>query len=166
VSSRPVRRRAPGPPARTRSAGAADGAAGGDTIPIVEIAVGIVGGLVAAWILLVVVLWIARPRDVRLGELARVVPDIARLVRDLLADRATPRAVRAALVILLAWLVWPFDLVPEFIPVLGPLDDVVVAVLVLQFVRRRLGDDALRRHWRGTDDGFALLTGVAGGQPR
>ncbi len=130
-----------------------------------EIAVGIVGGLVAAWILLVVVLWIARPRDVRLGELARVVPDIARLVRDLLADHATPQAVRVALVILLAWLVWPFDLIPEFIPVLGPLDDVVVAVLVLRFVRRRLGDEVLRGHWRGTDDGFALLTGIAGAQP-
>jgi uncharacterized membrane protein YkvA (DUF1232 family) len=129
---------------------------------LVERLVGIVVGLLAAWALLVLILWLVRPRDVRLGELARVVPDIARLVRDLLADHATPRAVRAALVLLLAWLVWPFDLVPEFIPVLGPLDDVVVAVLVLRFGARRVGAGALRARWRGTDDGYALLAAVMG----
>jgi uncharacterized membrane protein YkvA (DUF1232 family) len=121
-----------------------------------------VGGLLGAWALLVAILWLVRPRDVRLAMLVRVVPDIARLVRDLLADRTTSPAVRAALVFLLAWLVWPFDLAPEFIPLLGPLDDVVVAVLVLRFVRRRLGDERLRARWRGTEDGFELLAGVLG----
>ncbi len=128
-----------------------------------ETIAGIVVGLLAAWVLLIVVLWVMRPRDVRLSELVRVVPDIARLVRDLLGDRSTPRAARVALILLLAWLVWPLDVIPEFIPVLGPLDDVVVAVLVLRFVRRRLGAEALRGRWRGTNDGYALLAGILGG---
>src|SRR5580765_4114041 len=103
----------------------------------------IILGLVAAWLTLLLVLWLIRPRGVGARELARLVPDILRLVRDLLVDRSTPRSVRVALVVLLVWLISPIDLVPEFIPVLGPLDDVIVAVVVLRYVRRRLGEDEL-----------------------
>ncbi len=123
---------------------------------------GIILGLLGAWALLVVVLWVVRPRDVRAGELVRVVPDVLRLVRDLLADRTVAVRVRISLVFLLAWLLNPVDLIPEFIPVLGPLDDVVVTVIVLRYARRQLGGDDLRRRWRGTPEGFDLLTGVLG----
>jgi uncharacterized membrane protein YkvA (DUF1232 family) len=123
---------------------------------------GIVLALVGAWLLFIVVLWILRPRDVRLAELVRLVPDLLRLVRDLLTDRSAPRGVRLALLALLAWLVNPIDLIPEFIPVIGPLDDVVVAVLVLRYVSRRLGDDELRRRWRGTAEGYDLLGNILG----
>jgi uncharacterized membrane protein YkvA (DUF1232 family) len=118
--------------------------------------------LVGAWLVLVAVLWILRPRDVRLTELVRVIPDLLRLVRSLLTDRSTPLGVRLALLALLAWLVNPIDLIPEFIPVLGPLDDVIVAVLVLRYARGRLGDDELRRRWAGSDDGYDLLRTVLG----
>jgi uncharacterized membrane protein YkvA (DUF1232 family) len=123
---------------------------------------GIVVGLVAAWAILLAVLWVLRPRDVGLRELIGVIPDVLRLIRDLLADRSTPLGPRLALVGLLAWLISPIDLVPEFIPVLGPLDDVIVAVLVLRYVRRRVGSAELRRRWRGTDAGFDLLGRVLG----
>ena len=122
----------------------------------------VVGGLLAVWALLLGLLWIVRPRDARLGQLVRVVPDVLRLVRDLVGDGAVPLAVRLALIALLAWLVSPIDLVPEFVPVVGPLDDVVVAVLVLRFVRRRIGEPELRRRWRGSDDGFVLLARLLG----
>jgi uncharacterized membrane protein YkvA (DUF1232 family) len=123
----------------------------------------IIIGLVVAWLALLLILWLMRPRGVGARELARLVPDILRLVRDLVTDRSAPRGVRVALVILLVWLISPIDLVPEFIPVLGPLDDVIVAVVVLRFVRRRLGDEELRRRWRGTDDGYRVLTRFLGG---
>ena len=122
-----------------------------------RILAGIVLGLLAVWAALVGLLWILKPKDTGLRELIRVVPDILRLVRNLLADSATPLGVRLALVGLLAWLINPIDLIPEFIPVLGPLDDVVVAVVVLRYVRRRVGDDELRRQWPGTEEGFGLL---------
>ena len=122
----------------------------------------IVLGLVAAWLALLLLLWLIRPRGVGARELARLVPDILRLVRDLLMDRSTPRSVRVALGILLVWLISPIDLVPEFIPVLGPLDDAVVAVLVLRYVRRRVGLEELRQRWPGTPEGFALLTRIVG----
>ena len=117
----------------------------------------IVVGLVAAWAALLVLLWLLRPRDVAAIELVRVVPDVLRLARDLIRDPSVPRGVRASLVVLLVWLVSPIDLVPEFVPVLGPLDDVVVAVVVLRYVRRRLGSDELRRRWRGSSSGWDLV---------
>ena len=119
-------------------------------------------GLLAAWIALVAVLWILRPRDVSLSELIAFVPDLVRLVRALIADRSAPVAVRAALALLLVWLISPIDLIPEFVPVLGPLDDVVVAVIVLRFVRRRVGIEALRERWAGSDAGFRLLERMVG----
>jgi uncharacterized membrane protein YkvA (DUF1232 family) len=119
-------------------------------------------GLALAWALFIALLWLVRPRDSRLRDALALVPDLVRLVRGLIADPATPRGVRVALVFLLVWLVSPIDLIPEFIPVLGPLDDVVVAVLVLRYVRRRLGTEALRQRWTGSDAGFELLLGIVG----
>jgi uncharacterized membrane protein YkvA (DUF1232 family) len=124
--------------------------------------VAILGSLILAWALLLLVLWVFRPRNVPLREALRIVPDILRLVRGLVTDPGVPVGVRAGLVLLIVWLVSPIDLIPEFVPVIGPLDDVVVAVLVLRYVRRRLGEDELRRRWPGTADGFALLTGILG----
>ena len=109
-----------------------------DWRPVIGIGLGVIG----VWVLLVV-----RPRDARLGDLLRLIPDLLRLVRNLLGDRGVPFGARVALVLLLAWLISPIDLIPEFIPVLGPLDDVVVAVLVLRYVRRRVGLDELQRRW-------------------
>jgi uncharacterized membrane protein YkvA (DUF1232 family) len=125
--------------------------------------VGSIGlGLIAIWAVLVALLWIFRPRDLRLAELVRIVPDLVRLVRGLIADRSVPLGARLALIGLLIWLVNPIDLIPEFIPVLGPLDDVVVAVLVLRYVRRKVGTEELRQRWPGTPEGLALLSGILG----
>jgi uncharacterized membrane protein YkvA (DUF1232 family) len=122
----------------------------------------VLAGILAVWGILVALLWLFRPRDVGLGELLRVVPDVVRLVRRLLGDRAVPMGAKVALVVLLVWLISPIDLIPEFIPVLGPLDDVVVAVLVLRYVRRTVGLEGLRSRWPGTPDGFALQSRIIG----
>jgi uncharacterized membrane protein YkvA (DUF1232 family) len=127
-----------------------------------EIVIGIVVSLVVVWLAFIALLWVLRPRDARLRDLVRIVPDVLVLVRRLVGDQSAPMGVRFALVGLLVWLVNPIDLIPEFIPVLGPLDDVVVAVIVLRYVRRRLGDDELRTRWPGTEQGYALLTRVLG----
>jgi uncharacterized membrane protein YkvA (DUF1232 family) len=119
-------------------------------------------GLIAVWAILIALLFVLRPRGVPLGELLRVIPDVLRLVRRLIGDRGVPLRVKVALVVLLVWLVSPIDLIPEFIPVLGPVDDAIVAVLVLRYVRRRLGVEALRSRWAGTPEGFALLVRIIG----
>ena len=122
--------------------------------------VGIVASLVAAWAAFLGLLWILKPADTSLGELVRVVPDVLRLARDLVGDRSVPLGARAAVVVLVLWLVNPIDVIPEFIPVLGPLDDVVVAILVLRYVRRRLGNAGFHARWPGSDEGYALLSRV------
>src|SRR6266508_709748 len=122
--------------------------------------VGIFIGLLVAWVALLILLIVFRPRNVPLREALRLVPDLLRLIRALLADRQAPLAAKLALVVLLAWLLNPIDLVPEFVPGIGPLDDIVVAVLVLRYVRRRLGAEELRRRWPGTEAGYALLSSV------
>ena len=126
------------------------------------VVLGVIAGLIAVWAALVAILWLLRPRDVAVSELVAFVPDLVRLVRGLLADRSVDRRVRVALGFLLVWLLSPIDLIPEFVPVLGPLDDVVVAVVVLRYVRGRLGVAALRERWGGSDAGFRLLVRLVG----
>lgn len=129
-----------------------------DVAPILAI----MGGLVLLWALVLALLLVFRPRGVQLRELIRVVPDVLRLLRSLIGDRSTPLDVRLVLGFLVLWILSPIDLIPEFIPLLGPLDDVVVATVALRYTRRRLGIEELRRRWSGTDDSFALLVRIVG----
>jgi uncharacterized membrane protein YkvA (DUF1232 family) len=124
--------------------------------------VAIVAGLVVLWIVFLGLFWALRPKGVSVREILGVIPDVLRLIRSVIGDRTAPLDVRVVLVGLLAWIISPIDLIPEFIPVLGPLDDVVVAVVAMRYVRRRLGAADLRRRWVGTDDGFAILTRIIG----
>jgi hypothetical protein len=128
----------------------------------VEVVVAIVVGLLLVWALLLVVFWLLRPRDVSVRELLGVIPDVLRLLRSLIGDGSVPPDVRIVLIGLIAWIVSPIDLIPEFIPGLGPLDDVIVAIVAMRYVRRRVGLDALRDRWVGSEDGFALLARVIG----
>jgi len=123
---------------------------------------GVLVGIVVLWAALLAVFWVLRPRGVPAAELIRVVPDVVRLLRSLVTDSGVPLDVRVVLIGLVAWIVSPIDLIPEFIPVLGPLDDVVVAIVALRYVRRRLGAPELRRRWSGTPEGFELLARVIG----
>jgi uncharacterized membrane protein YkvA (DUF1232 family) len=124
--------------------------------------------LLLIWAVLVVALAAAGPRGPLLREALRLLPDLLRLLRRLVADSELPRGVRVRIGLLLAYLALPVDLVPDFIPVLGYADDAIVVTLVLRSVVRRAGLDAVRRHWPGTDDGFAALcrlAGLPGGRP-
>jgi uncharacterized membrane protein YkvA (DUF1232 family) len=118
--------------------------------------------LVGLWVALLVVFWIVRPRDVSIRELLGLIPDVLRLLRSLIGDPSAPLDVRLVLIGLVAWIVSPIDLIPEFIPVLGPMDDVVVAIVAMRYVRRRVGTDDLRGRWVGSEAGFAMLLTVIG----
>src|SRR5262249_36652255 len=124
-----------------------------------DVLLGLAAGFLLAWVALIAVLVIVRPRGGVVREAVRLLPD---LVRRLAADRSLPRRARVALALLLAYLAFPFDLVPDFIPVLGYADDAIIVAAVLRWVVRQVGVQALRRKWPGTDDGFAVLCRITG----
>ncbi|MEU9833951.1 DUF1232 domain-containing protein [Streptosporangium sp. NPDC048047] len=127
-----------------------------------DLLLGLAAALVLTWAALVAVLVVVRPRGDLLREALRLLPDVLRLVRRLAADPDLPRGVRIRLALLLAYLAFPLDLVPDFIPVLGYADDAVVVTATLRSVVRRAGLPAVRRHWPGTEDGFAVLCRLTG----
>jgi uncharacterized membrane protein YkvA (DUF1232 family) len=95
-------------------------------------------------------------------EVARFIPDCIMLVRGLLRDPRVPRQHKRLLGVLVAYLALPFDLVPDFIPVAGHVDDALVIVLALRIVLRGSGSELLREHWRGPESSFALVLRFAG----
>jgi len=127
-----------------------------------DLLVSLAAGLLLAWVVLIVALIVARPRGGLLREALRLLPDLLRLLPRLAADRSLPRSVRVGLALLLAYLAFPFDLVPDFIPVLGYADDAIIVAAVLRWVVRRAGIQAIERQWPGTGDGFAVLCRLAG----
>lgn len=131
-------------------------------VPVLRVVGAVALSLALAWLVFMAVLAVWRPKGIDLAEAKRLVPDVVRLLRSLSADSSLPRGVRRRLVLLLAYLALPFDLVPDFIPVLGYADDVIVVGLVLRSIARRAGPAAVDRHWRGTPTGLALVHRLAG----
>jgi uncharacterized membrane protein YkvA (DUF1232 family) len=130
-----------------------------DVLPAAVITVAVVLGL---WTLVVVAVWRASPSRVSALDAVRLLPDLLRMVAGVARDPATPRSCKLALGGLAVWLASPIDLIPEFVPVIGPLDDIVVTAIVLRWVGRRIGFDALRAHWPGSEDGFGLVRRLLG----
>ena len=90
------------------------------------------------------------------------VADCAVLFKRLAADPRVPRRQKAALVALGAYLAMPFDLVPDFIPVAGQLDDAILVALVLRRVTRAGGSRLVSEHWPGPSSSLALVLRLAG----
>jgi len=104
---------------------------------------------------------VGRRSDAR--ALAGFIPGCIVLFRRLLADQRVPRARKLALLVLLAYLMLPIDLVPDFIPIAGQLDDAILVALCLGFVLRGGGRDLLDEHWPGPPQGARLIGRVAFG---
>ncbi|HEX8646604.1 MAG TPA: DUF1232 domain-containing protein [Thermoleophilaceae bacterium] len=93
--------------------------------------------------------------------LAGFIPDCLVLLRRLLGDGRVPRRRRAVIVALIAYLAMPIDLVPDFIPVAGQLDDAIVAAFALRYVLRAGGPALLREHWPGPERSLNVVLRLA-----
>jgi uncharacterized membrane protein YkvA (DUF1232 family) len=111
---------------------------------------------VAVYAALVVALLVLGRRT-QARALAGFIPDCVVLLKRLLADPRVPRRRKAILVLLVGYLLMPVDLVPDFIPVAGQLDDAIVAGLALRAVLRGGGPELVREHWPGPDASLELV---------
>jgi uncharacterized membrane protein YkvA (DUF1232 family) len=98
---------------------------------------------------------LGRRTDAR--ALAGFVPDCIVLVRRLLRDPRVPRRTKVALWLLIGYLLLPIDLVPDFIPVAGQLDDAILVALVLRSFLRAGGAVLVREHWPGPERTLGAL---------
>jgi len=103
--------------------------------------------VVVSWGVLIVLARRLPPGVAR--DLAGFLPSCVRLVRRLRSDPAVPRRAKVAVVIAGLWVLSPIDLIPEFLPVIGPLDDVVVVALALRYAARRVPRSVLLGAWDG-----------------
>lgn len=119
-----------------------------------------VGVFLLLYAALVLALVIAGRRE-SARALAGFIPDCIVLCGRLLGDPRVPRRKKALLVALMGYLALPFDLVPDFIPVAGQLDDVLIVALVLRSLLRGGGEPLVREHWPGPENSLALVLRLA-----
>lgn len=102
-----------------------------------------------AWVvsLLVMVLLARRLPPGLLRQVAEFLPACVTTARVLRKDPAVPRRAKVALLVAIVWVISPIDLLPEFLPVIGPLDDVVAVVLLLRFAARSIPRETLLGAW-------------------
>jgi uncharacterized membrane protein YkvA (DUF1232 family) len=117
---------------------------------------------VALYALFVALLAVLGRRE-HAAAVARFIPDCVVLARRLARDGRVPRRQRVYLGVMVAYLVMPFDLVPDFIPVVGVLDDALLVVLVLRSVVRAAGVETICERWPGPEQTLAVVLRAARG---
>jgi uncharacterized membrane protein YkvA (DUF1232 family) len=100
------------------------------------------------WVIVIAALVISGRRWMAIAA-AKVLPDLVRLMRGLARDDRVPRGSKVLLGFGALWVLSPIDLIPEFIPIAGPLDDIVVVALVLRHVLKKAGRTVAEEHWTG-----------------
>ena len=123
--------------------------------------IGAIGALLLSWLALMAYVWVRKPDASSAKAGLRLLPDIVRLIRGLAADQSVGRGVRFRLWLLLAYLAFPIDLVPDFVPVIGYLDDLIIMSAVLRSVVRHAGAETVRGHWKGTETGLGVVWRLA-----
>lgn len=121
--------------------------------------------LVGLWALacLVMMLLAHRLPPGLMRQVAEFLPSCVTTARTLRRDPAVPRRAKVALLVAVVWVVSPIDLLPEFLPVIGPLDDVVAVILLLRYAARSIPRERLLDAWP-TDP--HLLERLLGPRPR
>ena len=124
----------------------------------------IAGGVVLVLYLLFVLALYLVGRRTEARALAGFIPDCLVLLRRLLADPRVSRPRKLVLIALVGYLSFPLDLVPDFIPIAGQLDDVLIAALALRYALRAGGPELLREHWPGPDVSLDAVMRLAYGK--
>jgi uncharacterized membrane protein YkvA (DUF1232 family) len=101
----------------------------------------------------------------RLRAIAGFVPDCVVLFKRLAGDPRVPRRRKLLLAGVAAYLAFPLDLIPDFIPVLGQLDDALVVAMALRRIVSAAGEDIVTEHWPGPETSLRTVLRLAGTGP-
>lgn len=124
--------------------------------------VGLATAAAAACVALIVGAMIAVRRGAAPADLAALLPGVARLLVRLLRDRSIPLRVRARILVAVAYNIQPINLIPDFVPVIGFADNVVVTAWALRSTVRGAGGEVVVRHWSGSPAGLEMVFRLAG----
>jgi uncharacterized membrane protein YkvA (DUF1232 family) len=127
----------------------------------VDALLGIGSALAAVWLVLLFLVVRAKRRGQSVTEVVRLVPDLARLLARVSRDRTIPLRVRVRIFIAIAYNAQPLNLIPDFVPVIGLVDNVAIILWAVRSTVRHAGPEAITRHWPGTTDGLATLFRLA-----
>ncbi|HTL87698.1 MAG TPA: YkvA family protein [Acidimicrobiia bacterium] len=119
--------------------------------------------LVASWLVLLV-LAARLPKGVA-KDLAAFLPNCVTMLRKLRKDPRVPRRAKVAVAFAAVWAISPIDLIPEFLPVIGPLDDIVVIALALRYAGRQVPREVVLEAWPGKPELIERLLGPRRGAP-
>jgi uncharacterized membrane protein YkvA (DUF1232 family) len=122
-----------------------------------SIVAAVLGALATIWLVLAVALWLSKPARFSVAEMARLLPDVLRLITRIATDSAMPVRIRVVLFLLLAFIASPIDLIPDIIPVIGYADDVILIALALRWITRTAGNEMIEKKWPGTPEGLNAL---------
>lgn len=103
------------------------------------------GCLAASWVLMIVLA--ARLPPGILKDLAGFLPACVTTIKALRKDPRVPRRAKLAIAFAGVWVISPIDLIPEFLPIIGPLDDIVVVALAFRYAARQVPSDVLFDAW-------------------
>lgn len=117
------------------------------------------GIVVLSWAVLIVLAKRLPPGLAK--ELAAFLPDCVTAARRLRRDPRVPRRAKVSVVVAALWVMSPIDLIPEFIPVIGPIDDIIVVVLLLRYAARSVPRAVLLEAWPGNPALLGRLLGEA-----
>lgn len=118
--------------------------------------------LVGVWAVLLLLFSLIRPKGARFAGAVKLLPDMAALFRGIGRDKALPWHLRLRPLVWVAWAASPPAALIDAIPVVGFSDEVVLALWVVRSTARRAGHEVLERHWKGSPDGLAFVTRLAG----
>jgi uncharacterized membrane protein YkvA (DUF1232 family) len=117
-------------------------------------------GIIASWAIMMLLARRLPPGVAR--DLVAFIPDCLTAVRRLRNDPRVPGKAKIAIIFAGIWVASPIDLIPEFVPIIGPLDDILVVALALRYAGRQVPRDVLLAAWPGEPRLLLRLLGPVG----
>jgi uncharacterized membrane protein YkvA (DUF1232 family) len=122
----------------------------------------LIGGLLLGLYAIFVAVLILLGKRQEARALAGFIPDSLMLFKRLLTDRRVPLSSKVLLGAMVLYLAMPFDLVPDFIPVAGQLDDVILVAWVLRYSLKHAGNHLIEQQWPGPQESLGVVLRLVG----